>query len=300
MSKTQVEGLIKFFQGDFWNEFVTRHLEHPDEEVYHAHVYCDSSIHPESMKKLMFAYFDAIGHPLTRRIDPVSPHPGQVGLHSVYPEGLAHFDFYMRWNEKAVMEAMPCDAKEAEHGSNALSWGKKYQDWYLGEKKYFFKTVGPKEEQEIKDFFLGKQWKEMQIHVMNDDVCHCHMNVEINFDPKVLEIYAREALAKMGWTVERIVPCVYDVNGTYTGKLVFLLGHPEEVFDICWIYNPDVTIRRAHEGWIFEEAGFDNFMVYQYNEILASGNFYTLTDDEISEVAAASGTDRYILRRQQN
>jgi hypothetical protein len=287
MPKKHVDGLIAYFKGEQWNNFIKNHLEHPDEEVYHAHLYADSSVHPDSMKKLMFSYFDSIGHPLTRRIDPVSPHPGQAGLHSVYPEGLVHFDMYLRFNGDVVLDAMPPDAKEAEHGSNALSWGKIYQDAYLKDKGYFFKTVGPREEQQIKDYFLGKHWKEMRTHVLNEDVCHCHMNVEISFDPKVLEIYAREALAKMGWTVERIVPCVYDVNGVYTGKLVFLLGNPEEVFDICWIYNPDVTICRAQNGWIFPEAGFDNFMVYPYNEVLKTADFYTLTDEEVAAVAAS-------------
>ncbi len=286
MVKDYAKGIIEYLESAHWKSFITEHLVHPDEEVYHAHIYCDTSVHPESMKKVMFAYFEAIGHPLTRRIDPVSPHPGQAGLHSVYPKGMAHFDLYMRWNESTVLEAMPCDAEEAEHGSNVLSWGKKYQDWYLGEKKYQFMTVGPREEQEIKDFFLGKQWKEMQTYVHDEEIPHVHMNVEINFDPKVLEIYAREALARMGWTVERVVPCVYDVKGTYTGKLVFLLGRPEEVFDIAWIYNPDVTIRRAQQGWIFDLPGFDLFRIDAYNKVLAEADFYHLTDGELAEISA--------------
>ena len=129
MKKNYVQGVVDYFESTHWINFLENHLVHSDEEVYHAHIYCDTSIHPESMKKIIFAYFASIGHPLTRRIDPVSPHPGQAGLHSIYPRGMAHFDMFTRYNENVVLEEMPCDAPEAEHGQNALSWGKKYQDW---------------------------------------------------------------------------------------------------------------------------------------------------------------------------
>lgn len=286
MAKKHVEGVAAYFKGEQWLDFLHNHLVHPDEDVYHAHLYADSSVHPDSLKKLMFLYFEAIGHPLTRRIDPVSPHPGQAGLHSVYPEGLAHFDMYCRWNPDAVLEAMPPDAKEAEHGYNALSWGKKYQDDYLAAKNYRFKTVGPSEDKAIENYFLGKHWKETLDNVLIPEVVHCHSNVEICFDPKILEIAACKALAKVGWTVERVIPCVYDVHGVYTGKIVFLLGHPEEVFDICWKYNPDVVIRRASEPWIFPTPGFDLFMIDPYLEVLRAADFYVMTDEEIAQVAA--------------
>lgn len=287
MAKKHVEGVIQYFKGEQWNDFVNNHLVHPDEDVYHAHIYADSSVHPDSLKKIMFAYWDSVGKPLTRRIDPVSPKPGQAGLHSVYPEGLAHFDFYVRYNGDAVLEPMPKDAKEAEHGENTLSWGKIYQDNFLAEKKFQFKVVGPSEEKTIQNYFLGKHWKEILVNVLVPEIVHCHANVEINFDPKILEIYACQALAKVGWTVERVVPCVYDVHGVYTGKIVFLLGNPEEVFDICWKYNPDVVIRRAREGWVFPTPGFDNFMLAPYEKVLADGDFYVMTDEEVSEVIAS-------------
>ena len=288
MAQKHVDGIIEFLKSDFWNDFVDNHLQHPDEEVYHAHIYGDTCIHPESLKQVLSYYFDGIGHPLSRRIDPVSPHPGQVGLHTVYPRGYAHFDMFNRFNADVVLGPMPPEAPEAEHGHNALSWGKKYQDWYLGQKKYQFLTVGPREEAEIKEFFLGKQWKEMRSYVHEQSAVypHVHMNVEISFDPKILEIYAREALAKMGWTVERIVPCVYDVHGEYRGKLVFVLGNPEEVFDIAWLYNPNVVICRAQEGWIYDLPGFDLFSKENYNNVLNAGGFYTLTDDELKQIAA--------------
>lgn len=284
MKSKYVEGVIQFLKSDFWNDFVDHHLQYPDEEVYHAHIYCDTCIHPLSLHQVMFSYFENIGHPLTRRIDPVSPHPGQAGLHTIYPVGYAHFDMFTRFKKDAVMEEMPCDAPEAEHGHNKLSWGKRYQDTYLATKGYRFKTVGPREEAEIKQFFLGKQWKEMQTHVLDDFYPHVHMNVEISFDPKILEIYACQALERMGWTVERVVPCVYDVHGVYTGKLVFVLGRPEEVFDIAWVYNPDVTIRRAQKGWIFDLPGFDLFSIEAYNKVLEEADFYTMTPEELKEV----------------
>lgn len=287
MAQKHVDGLIKYFKDEHWRNFLENHLVHPDEEVYHAHIYNDTSVHPESLKKLMFLFFDAYGHPLTRRIDPVTPRDDQMGLHSVHPMDRPHFDMFTRFNPNVVFEPMPLDAKESEHGQNALSWGRKYQDDYLFEKKYFFKTVGPREEREIENYFLGKHWKETLVNVMRHDVAHCHSNVEINCDPKIIELFARKALAKIGWTVERVIPCVYDVHGVYTGKLVFLLGQPEEVFDIAWNYNPDVAIKRAAKGWVFDTPGFDNFMLQPYLDALAKAGdkMYTLTDEEVAEVA---------------
>ncbi|MGE4283557.1 MAG: hypothetical protein AB7G87_07505 [Clostridia bacterium] len=283
--KDYVQGIIDYFNGEQWTSFMNDHLTHEDEEVYHAHVYFDSSVHPKSLHPIMHAYFKAKGMPLDRIIDPQSPKVKVGGLHGIHPFGQQHFDWFFRFNADVVLASMPADIKEAEHGHNLLSWGKKYQDEFMSQ--FTFKTVGPREAKEIRDYFLSKHWKETLAFTVNPEVTHAHSNVEISFDPKIMELYASEALAKIGWTVEKVVPCVYDVNGTYTGKIVYLLGYPEKMFDICWKFNPDVTVRPAQEGWIFDTPGFDIWYYHMYNKVIEEGDFYELTQEEIDQVIAS-------------
>lgn len=286
MSEKHVQGVINYFKGDFWQNFINNHLQHRDDEVYHCHIYSDTCIHPDSLWRIMPAFWEAQGLPLVRRMDRISPKEDVVAMHSVTPADRPAFDFFMRYVPHKVLEEMPADDPHAEQGYNALSWGRRYQNDFLKSKGHEFKVLGPREEEEVRRFFMGKQWKECIAHVLDERVVHCHMNVEINFDPKILELFAREQLAKMGWTVERAVPSVYEVKKVYTGKIIFLLGHPEEVFDICWTYNPDVTIRRAPKGWQTEMKGFDLFYIRRfYDEVeKRKDDWYVMTDAEIQQV----------------
>ena len=287
MAQKHVQGVINFFKGEHWNNFITNHLSYPDseKEFYHSHIYVDMSVHPKSMHPIMYAFWKKKGYPLERSIDPQSPKPHQGGLHGCAPAGVTNFDFFFRYNKDAILEAMPIDAKEAEHGHNALSWGKEFQDNFT--KQFQFRNVGPREVEQIKAWFRSKHWKECLEHAMEPTVTHCHCNVELNFDPGIIIAYAVQDLATKGWVVERAYPSVYDVKGTYTGKTVYLVGHPEKVFDICWKYNPDVTIQRATEGWIFDTPGFDNWHIDSYNKVIDDGDFYVMTQDEINEVIAS-------------
>ena len=286
MAQKHVQGVIDFFKGAHWENFITNHLSYPDseKELYHSHIYVDMSVHPASLHPIMQAFWEKKGYPLERCIDPQSPKPNQGGLHGCAPTGVTNFDFFFRYNKDAILEAMPLDAKESEHGHNALSWGKDYQDEFC--KKFQFKTVGPREVEDIKAWFRSKHWKECLEQVMKPNVTHCHCNVELNFDPAIIMAYAIQDLATKGWVVDRAYPSVYDVNGTYTGKTVYLVGHPEKVFDICWKYNPDVTIQRATEDWIFNTPGFDTWYIDSYNKVLDDGDFYLMTQKEIDEVIA--------------
>jgi hypothetical protein len=283
MAKKHVQGVIDFFNSEFWNDFVDNHLRHPGEVVYHAHIYADTNIHPDSLFPITYAYWKAKGFPITRTIDPMSPKAHVGALHSIHPIGLPAFDFFYRFNKDVVFGPMPPELPEAEKGHNKLSWGKKYQDDFV--KQFDFKVVGEEEDEQIKAYFRTKHWKETIANVMNPQIMHCHANFEINFDPKIFELYTRQALAEIGWRVEKVVPCVYDVKGKYTGKNVFLVGYPEKVFDTTWKYNPNVVIRSAEEHFIHgREPGFDNWYRPQLDEILAADDFYKMTNEEISEV----------------
>lgn len=286
MAQKHVQGIIDFFKGDFWNNFVTNHLHHPDDAVYHAHIYVDTSIHPDSMHPITYAYWKSKGLPIDRVIDPQAPKAHVAALHGVHPWGMPTYDYFFRFNKDAVIAPMPADCAEAENGHNQLSWGKKYQDNFL--EQFKFKAVAQAEDEQIRAYFRSKHWKEVLEHVLDPNIMHCHANYVINFDPKVLELFAREELAKIGWRVEKVLPCVYDVHGSYTGKNVFLVGYPEKVFDMCWKYDPDTVIKVADTTWVYDEqAGFDLWYRPWYDEIIDTDDFYKLTDEEIAEVIAS-------------
>jgi hypothetical protein len=283
MARKHVEGVTEFFKSEFWNDFVDNHLRHKDEVVYHAHIYVDTCIHPDSMHPITYAYWKSKGLPLDRVIDPQSPKEHVGALHGIHPIGLPGFDYFFRYNKDVVIGPMPTNVPESEQGHNKLSWGKRYQDEFV--KQFDFKVVGEEEDAQIRAYFYTKHWKETITNVMNPQIMHCHANFEINFDPKIFEIYTRYALAEIGWRVEKVVPCVYLVRGKYTGKNVFLVGCPEKVFDTCWKYNADVVLRPAEEPWIYDrDPGFDNWYRPQLDAVLDADDFYRLTDGEVAEV----------------
>lgn len=283
MAKEHVQGIIDFFKGEFWNDFVENDLVHKDEVVYHAHIYLETNVHPESLHPIMYAYWEAKGKPINRAIDPMSPKTHVAALHGVQPEGLPAFDFFIKYSKDHVLAPMKADDPLAEEGHNKLSWGKNYQDEFV--KQFDFKVVGPQEDEEIRKYFKSKHWKEVKDHVMDPNIMHCHANYEISFDPKIMEMFAREELGKMGWVIDTVYPCVYNVRGQYTGKNVFFLRHPEKVFDMTWRFNPDVVMKPSDAEWIFgDDRGFDIWRRPLYDAVLEENEFYHLTDDEIKEV----------------
>lgn len=85
MSQREVQGIIDYFKGPHWTNFITRHLVHENDDVYHAHIYVDTCVDPGSLRTLMAAYWEAQGLPLVRRMDPISPKPDVIAMHSVTP-----------------------------------------------------------------------------------------------------------------------------------------------------------------------------------------------------------------------
>lgn len=279
MRQDLVDGIVDYFTSDHWTHFLDHHLDPPDDEIWHAHSYVETSIHPDSLEPIMEAYFDSIGHGLVREIDYLTPYGRTYGsLHGVHPDGLPHFDWFFRFNSDAVLT--PARDSWGEEGQNALSWGKEYMDDYYAQ--FDFRPVGPPEEATIRSYFASRHWKQFMNLVTASDVIHVHCNVRLNFDPKVLELLAREELEKQGWTIDKVVPNVYNVDGSYVGKLVFLGRWPELVYDIGWQYDPETLIERADEPLMREDApdGFDWCLTSEFNELIARDEYIELTDAE--------------------
>ncbi len=285
MASKHVQGVIDFFNGDFWNGYVDTYLKQPGDVIYHAHIYVDTCLHPDPMHTVMYAWWRKKGYPIDRSIDPMSPKEHVGALHGIHPVTYPGFDYFFRFNKDVVLGPMPPDAKEAEAGQNRLAWGKKYQDDFV--KQFKFKVVGPAEDEVFAQYFESKHWKDTIRFILDPDVMHCHANYYLNCDPKVLELKVREELAKMGWRINFVMPCVYSVKGEYTGKNVFHCGYPEKVFDTTWRYDAGTVFAPAEDEWIYpEDPGYDLWRRPMYDRVLSENNFYTLTDEEVTQIIA--------------
>ncbi len=288
-----IKGMVNYFKSDQWQE-LTRMLTQTEEEIYHIHMYWENRVDAQSLRRLMERYFVRKGLTLDRKIDLTSPKPGVAGLHSVHPHDperslyIPAIDMYWRYNPNVVLEAASHD--KGESGKNLIGWGKKYMDNYY--KQFDFKCVGPKEEREIAKYFQSSHWKKLLRFVESGRYTHVHANLEINFDPWILEVFTIGVLKELGWKMDHVIPCVYlGYKGEYTGKIVFLTAYPEEVWDFGWVYNPDVVIRPAtfeFSGSLPEDGdiSYDVWTHKYLNELLAQDKYESLTDEQIEEILA--------------
>ena len=290
--KEVVKSLVKYFGSEQWTELMTM-LTETEEELYHIHMNVQNSVAPDSLSKLFEKYFELKGLPLDRKIDILCTGEDVLAVHNIHPHNperalyTPHADVFWKYNPSVVIE--PSDPKIfGEGGKNIQAWGKRYMDDYYG--KFDFKCVGPYEEREIAKYFQSTHWKK-GLRLIEDPLYgHVHINVEINFDPWILKVFAIDAFKEIGWTVDHVVPCVFiGVGGDYQGKMVFLGAYPEEVYDIAWVYNPEVVISRASSRW----AGFipeDGDVTYSVcnnrlrDEFLAKNKHITLTDEQIEQI----------------
>jgi hypothetical protein len=293
MRDNLINEIISYFCGEQWKDFINNHLiRKKGEEVYHVHLYVDTSIHPDSMNRILDNYFSVIGFPYARSPHPQAQRPGIASIHGIHSHGCPHWEMIFRFNSKVVLEAMPETAPEAEHGQNLLSWDRTCMNDFV--KNVPFKVVGPREEATIKQYFLSRHWKHVLTNVMDDSISHFHPNLEISFDPKIFEIFATQALERIGWTVEKVIPSIFDIKNLtknrvvaeddpirqykYIGKICYILGYPEKMFDFAWLYNPDVVIRPATHAWCFETPGFDVWRVENYDKFISQSSYLESTE----------------------
>ncbi|MBU2535306.1 MAG: hypothetical protein KKD83_03950 [Chloroflexi bacterium] len=301
--KNVVESIVGYFKSDQWHRFMQM-LTQTDDPMYHMHIYVENSIHPESLRKLFTAYHKLKGIVLDRGIQ-FSGLPGVGMFINVQPVDsktrrfLANYELFWFYNPDVLIgpaEIRP-DAdlnktplyKDVQE-DNLWGWGKKFMDDYY--KQFDFKCVGPHEEAEIREYFKSDHFKKWLRLIDDSPADHIHCNVDINFDPWILKMYAVEALEEVGLKIDWVVPNVFRVPSGLRGKLIFLCAHPEWQHDITWGYNPDVVIRPATKPCIGQRMPADGDITFDFNlhsdfeASLAEGEHVKLTDEEINEILA--------------
>lgn len=301
--KDVVQSLVDYFKSGQWQNFM-KMLTQTDDPMLHIHIYVENRVHPESLARLVEGYHKKRGVPLDRGIK-FAGLPDVGLLINVQPvdaktgKFLANYELFWFYNPDVLLgpailrpdidlAKMPM-YKEVQKG-NLYGWGKKYMDDYL--KQFDFKCVGPNEEMEIRRYFKSDHFKKWLRLMKDSRFDHIHCNVEINFDPWILKMYAVDALKEVGLKVDWVIPNVFMVPEGYRGKMIFLGAYPEWQHDIAWAYNPDVVIRPASKPFIGARIApsgdftFDMVNRADWEDVMATGEYVPLTDEEINEILA--------------
>ncbi len=299
--KDNVEGMVGYFKSEQWQNFM-KMLSQTDDPIYHIHLYTENRIHPNSLAKLFTLYHKQKDVPLDRGIQ-FSGLPDVGMFFNVQPVDaktgrfLANYELFWFYNPDVLLApavlrpdidlAKSPMYKELKEG-NLYGWGKKFMDDYY--KQFDFKCVGPHEEDEIRKYFKSDHFKKWIRLIEDSPADHVHCNVEINFDPWTLKMYAVEAFREVGIKVDWVIPNVFRVPSGYRGKLIFLLAHPECQHDIAWDYNPDVVIQPATKPFVGARMPADGDISFDFNlhgdfeAVVAAGDYLKLTDEEINEI----------------
>lgn len=298
-----VKSMVGYFKSDQWQNFM-KMLTQTDDPIYHIHIYAENSVHPESLAKLFTEYHRLKGVVLDRGIQ-FSGLPGVGMFINVQPVDsktlrfLANYELFWFYNSNVLLA--PAEIRpDADLSNNPLykdiqsgnlhGWGKKFMDEYY--KQFDFKCVGPHEEEEIRRYFKSDHFKKWLRLIDDSPADHVHCNVELNFDPWILKMYAVEALENAGLKIDWVIPNVFRVPSGYRGKLIFLCAHPEWQHDITWEYNPDVVIRPATKPFVGVRMPADGDISFDFNlhsdfeASLKAGEHVKLTDEEINEILA--------------
>jgi hypothetical protein len=276
-------------------------LTRTDDPVMHIHLYVENSLEPESLRKVLTGVHKLKGVPLDRGIQ-FSATVGAGMIINTQPVDaktlryLANYEVFWLYNPDVLLAPAKYrpDIDTAKfpimkdlQKDNLVGWSKKDVEDF--NKQFDFKYVGPHEEEEIRRFFKSDHFKKWLRLFDDPDVSHAHCNVEINFDPGILMILAREALEELGLKVDWAVPMIWGSPPRW-GKVIFMFAYPEQQHDIAWEYHPDAVIRPATKpfyGLNIAPDGdfrFDLNIRRDWEAALAAGKHVPLTDEEINKI----------------
>lgn len=164
---------------------------------------------------------------------------GFTNIYYVKPQGMAHFELFLRYNPDTVLEPMPTSATRS--GKVFEYWDKAFMDNYYT--KYDYRVAGPEERAAIEEYFNSDAWKHVYAIGRDKSVVHSHGIVETSLHPEVVMEYARKAMERRHWKIQNIVSVVWDYKGFEQHKLTFLLKEPEVVLELELQYEPNEIMR---------------------------------------------------------
>ncbi len=257
-----IDSIKEYWESDHWKRFVHLELEKDGERIHHIHHSIDTSLHPESLMVLLQSYYAKQGWVIDREVDlfVLAPKP-MATHHGVCAKDLPHVDFNFRFRPDVVIAPMASDGAK----DNCEAWSASYMENFYSQFK--FRPVGTNEEAEVEAWFHSEHWQEACRYVEDPKVVHVHVNTLSSVHPNAIIAGALRAIKREGWTLWDYQPCVYDVHGAETGKIVFMLSYPQQIFDIAWQYDPNVVLARSPRP--FNREGYPGFDIRTQDDVPA-------------------------------
>lgn len=279
-----INAINDYFRSPQWSALEDR-LENDKEKTFHAHIFVNTTLHPTTFSNVLKAYYRTRKMEVDRPIDLQPSNVGHNMLHGIHPSGTFHFDLAWKYKAGVIIEPMEEDAIKEKN--NLQIWDEKITYDFF--KQFDFVTHPTAEQQkDIAAFFTSSVWDENRGYVLDKNIAHFHMNIETCLHPDIIRDAGLAAIKKEGWTVQKLLHCLFSpYKGWTTGKVVYLMDTPRVMFDIAWKFNPDVTIRSSQVPFMGVTPGKNGFDV-RYNENMDfftdAGEFITLTDAELKEL----------------
>jgi hypothetical protein len=236
------EQIALYFESEQWLGAL-KVMSRGRDDVRHAHVYTDSIIHPDSIRRVVEAYFAAKGIAVERKVKLISVGRGQLVVYYIQPTGMCHFEVFPRFSKDVVLE--PTQGQDTRGGSAFEYWDVDFMQNYY--KQFEFAPMGSSEEEAVRDYFRSSAWEQLYavMYYESERRVHCHALIETNLHPEEILPLGRSAIEARGWEVDRGVSVVFGVNGFEQGKLTYLVKNPEIILELEWAHIKDVTIRPA-------------------------------------------------------
>lgn len=242
-----IDALQEYWQSDHWQRFLHDFLEKDGERVYHMHHFVETRIHPESLLHAVQFYFAKHGWEIDREIDMYVQSPRPVGtIHGICAKKMPHWDLQFRYSHDEYIKPMGPDGNKKD----LESWGESFMRDFFA--RFPFEPVGAKEEGIIEDWFHSAQWDKACAHVEDPKAVHVHANILTSVHPDAIIPAALRAFKREGWSVWDYVPCVFDVRGETVGKTVFMLSYPQQIFDICWQFEPGTIVQPSPRHFLVD------------------------------------------------
>lgn len=280
-----IDALQEYWQSDHWQRFLHLLLEEDGERVYHIHHFVDTRIHPESLQQAVQFYFAKHGWEIDREIDtyvqvprPVGTIHGICAINAATGQKMPHWDLQFRYGAGAFIAPMAADGTKED----LTGWSESWMEKFLSQ--FPFEPVGPKEEAIIEDWFHSGQWDRACAHVEDPKAVHVHANAITSVHPDAVIKAALRAFKREGWRVWDYVPCVFDVRGETVGKTVFMLSYPQQIFDICWRFEPGVVMAPSPKHFLVDrDPEFDVRTQGPLEAFIASNDYVRIPREALRE-----------------
>jgi len=280
--------IINYFHSEQWQRLLKYLRGNNTEEIYHAHIFIDTSLHPNTLRRLLIKYFEIIGMPIDRPIDFQASNVGHDMLHNIHPSRTFHFDLAWHFNANVILAPMPLEI--TFQNANLQVWGE--SETYSFFQQFPFRT--DVSEDKIDQYFHSPQWEEIRAFVKDKSLVHFHANVETSVHPDMIKKAALRALKREGWALQKVVHCIFFPRKDWkAGKICLLMSEPMFNFDIAWVFDPDVIIRPSQRFFIQQiRPDFDLRHEEPIDKLLKKGNFKPdLSIEELNELGKKiSGT----------